>query len=105
MKPILFLLKADFVDALAGTVDAKYFCPDCAYVEGLLSYYPRLREELEINYVDFKRPRPAIIDLIGEANQSCPVLIIDAKTGLFIDDKVEIARYLSEKHGIGLIHV
>lgn len=104
MNPKLFLLKADFADAKIGSADAKYFCPDCAYIEGLLSYYPRLRSELDITYVDFKRPRPAIVELIGEANQSCPVLIIDATNGIFINDNVEIARYLAENYGIGVIH-
>ena len=104
MKPKLFLLKPDFADVSAGSSDAKYYCPDCVFIEGLLSYYPQLRSELDISYVDFKRPRPAIIELIGEANQGCPVLIIDAAKSDFINDKGKIAQYLSENLGIGLMH-
>jgi glutaredoxin 2 len=55
-----------------------------------------------VNYVDFQRPRPAIIDLIGEANQSCPVLIKD--DGTFINERDEIIRHLTENHGIGQPH-
>lgn len=43
-----------------------------------------------MRYVDFPRPRAEIIALIGEANQSCPVLILgDAKRGRVKGVKVE----------------
>jgi glutaredoxin 2 len=97
----LFLLKADFHDT--DLADGKrYFCPPCTMVEGILSYYPRLRNELEVIYVDFQRPRAEIVELIGEANQSCPVLVLD--DGSFLDDAKEIIRHLSEKHQIGISH-
>lgn len=97
----LFLLKQDFQDINRGA-ENRYFCPPCTMIEGLLSYYPRLRNELEVHYVDFQRPRPAIVDLIGEANQSCPVLIKD--NGTFINEPDEIIRHLTDNHGIGQPH-
>lgn len=97
----LFLLKPDFIDK-ARNNNTKYFCPPCAQIEGILSFYPFLREKLEIQYVDFERPRPSIIELIGEENQSCPVLILSDKT--FINDPDKISKYLSEKYGIGYAH-
>lgn len=97
----LFLLKPDFQD-INRSVQTKYFCPPCALIEGVLSFYPRLRNELEITYVDFVRPRPAIIELIGEANQSCPVLVLD--DGSFLNDADEIIQYLTENHQIGQAH-
>jgi hypothetical protein len=97
----LFLLKPDFQD-INRSAEIKYFCPNCALIEGLLSFYPRLRNELEVTYVDFVRPRPTIIDLIGEANQSCPVLI--PGDGTFINEPDEIIRYLTENHQIGQAH-
>ena len=97
----LFLLKPDFQD-INRKADVKYFCPPCALIEGVLSFYPRLRNELEITYVDFVRPRPAIIELIGEANQSCPVLVLD--DGSFLNDADEIIQYLTENHQIGQAH-
>jgi hypothetical protein len=97
----LFLLKADFQDA--SRADGKrYFCPDCVMIEGLLSYYPRLLDELEVKYVNFARPRPAIVDLIGEENQGCPVLVLEDKT--FINDTAGIIQHLIEKHQIGHSH-
>lgn len=97
----LFLLNPDFQD-ISCSADAKYFCPPCALIEGVLSFYPRLRNELEITYVDFVRPRPAIIGLIGEANQSCPVLILE--DGSFLNEPDEIIEHLAENHQIGHAH-
>ena len=67
-----------------------------------LSFYPRLRNELEVHYVDFARPRPAIVDLIGEANQSCPVLVME--DGRFINEPDDIIRYLTENYQIAQPH-
>ena len=97
----LFLIKADFLD-LNRADGKKYFCPDCVMIEGLLSFYPKLRSELEITYVDFVRPRKALVDLVGEANQSCPVLVLEDET--FINEINGIIQYLTEKHQIGHSH-
>ena len=97
----LFLLKADFQDAERND-GKKYFCPDCVMIEGLLSYYQRLTDELEVKYVNYARPRPALVDLIGEENQSCPVIVFE--DGTFINDTDEIIRYLTENHHIGYPH-
>ena len=97
----LFLIKPDFKDLNRGD-EIKYFCPNCVTLEGLLSFYPRLRNELEVHYVDFVRPRPAIVDLIGEANQSCPVLVLD--DGKFINKADDIIHHLTEHHQIGQAH-
>lgn len=97
----LFLLKPDFQD-INRNADAKYFCPPCALIEGVLSFYPQLRNELEVTYVDFMRPRPAIVDLIGEENQGCPVLVLD--DGSFLNDADEIIQHLTANHQIGQAH-
>lgn len=97
----LFLLKPDFKDLKRGD-DLSYFCPDCAIIEGLLSYYPRLRTELEVHYVDFIRPRQALIELLGEENQSCPVLILD--NGSFLNEPDDIIAHLAEYHHTGHAH-
>ena len=70
-RDTLFLLKPGFVDA-----DKAWFCPYCAQVAGMLAYFPQLRETLDIVEVDFPRPRRAIVELVGEAQQSCPVLVL-----------------------------
>ncbi|MBW8331215.1 MAG: DUF3088 domain-containing protein [Prolixibacteraceae bacterium] len=97
----LFLLKPDFQD-INRNPETKYFCPPCALIEGILSFYPRLRNELEITYVDFVRPRPAIIELIGAENQGCPVLILE--DGSFLNETDEIIQHLTKNHRIGQAH-
>ena len=52
MTDILFLLPADFDDG-----GRPWYCRECAEVRGLLAYYPRLAEVLEVRTVDFARPR------------------------------------------------
>lgn len=97
----LFLLKPGFQDPARDT-GKSYYCPPCTLIEGVLSFYPELRQKLEVNYVDFKRPRPAIIELIGEENQSCPTLI--KPDGTFINDPDFILDYLADTYGIGYSH-
>lgn len=69
-KDKLFLLRPGFTHE-----NIPYYCPDCAQIEGLLSFYPHLRTELEVIYVDFPKPRVAIVEELGEAHQGCPMLI------------------------------
>ena len=81
-KDILFLLRHDFVDGS----EPLYYCPECSEVNGVLHYYPKLRHHLEVRYVDFARPRPEVIALLGEANQSCPVLVLGAEAPTDIEE-------------------
>lgn len=109
----LYLLKPNFMDARKG----PYFCPGCAQMVGLLEFYPALKEKLEVRWLDFPRPRAELIDLLGEENQSCPVLVLravpeasfatplqQAKGLWFVEGANEIARYLAQAHGIGIPH-
>lgn len=114
----LFLLKPDFTDSKIDNSGQKYYCPQCAIIEGIISCYPNILDNVEVYHVEFPRPRKSIIELIGEQNQSCPVLIIDPKDGCDVDtsyfksfgdfrfaDTVEsIEKYLAEKFEIGLPH-
>jgi hypothetical protein len=114
----LFLLKPDFTDVKIDNEGKLYYCPQCAMIAGIIKYYPQLETLLEINFVDFQRPRKAIIELIGEENQSCPVLIIENdqdenidmsyfnsyRDKLFVNSTDLIVKYLSEKYGIGIPH-
>lgn len=114
MKPILFLLKPDFEDRKVSS-DQLFYCPDSAMVEGILFYYPQLRDCLEIKHVSFERPRTPIVELLGESNQLCPVLVVSDKTPgtdqfqqfndlLFTNDKFEIATFLSKTFAVGTWH-
>lgn len=115
-RDVLFLLRPDFRDAAQG--EQPFFCPDSALVEGLLSFYPQLRQQLDVRYVDFPRPRPAIVALLGEQHQNCPVLVVaslDAGAEDLVEHSAEtgrgfctggrpIARYLHLRAGIGDLH-
>jgi len=72
----LFLL-SPFQDSKAGA--DTYFCPDCALVEGILSYHPELKKKIKIHRVGFTRPRAEIISLLGEKLQS--VRVEDRESG------------------------
>lgn len=69
---ILYLLRAEFIDTQIG--DTSFYCPQCLQVEGLLAVYPQVRQNLDIRYVDFERPRGGMAKFVG-ANQSCPQLV------------------------------
>lgn len=109
----LFILKADFIDQ-----GDFYFCPGCAEVLGVLAYYPNLKSRIQIHEVDYPRPRPEVVALLGEEFQSCPVLVLgnvpegevpnvqvkQANGHAFVDDPREITAYLSHVYGIGKPH-
>jgi hypothetical protein len=112
----LFLLKPDFMDGLSGPC----YCPACATLEGVLAFYPRLRDVLDVQYVGFPRPRPEVIAAIGTENQGLPSLVIApspasdrALAGLdvrewqghrFLQSAGDIGRYLARRYGIGEPH-
>jgi hypothetical protein len=110
MRDTLFLLAPGFFDNAEG----PYYCGDSAPVEGLLSFFPSLRDSIDIHYIAAQRPRRAIVELIGHENQSAPVLVLgegrrpkDGATALreyrgrhFIDDEADIRKYLSSEYGV-----
>ena len=111
MAERLFLLNPDWHDDQGG----PWFCPAGAYIEGVLAFYPKLHDALEVVYLDHPRPRQPVIDQVGEANQSCPILILDytfdwpdaqvsETTGRrFLQDHA-IAPYLAARYGVGRPH-
>lgn len=112
MKDRLYLLKPDFIDQ-----GKTYFCPGCAQIEGMLSFYPALREKIDVRYLAFPRPRPDLVAEIGEENQGCPKLILggacpippgmtagEAKGVRFLSAPLEICRYLAGAYGVGEPH-
>ena len=110
-KDILFVLKPDFTDQ--GKV---YYCPGCAEVVGLLEMYPALKKQIDVQYVDFQRPRPALVSVLGEAHQSCPVLVLaeppsdamkteaveTAQGRAFVAGPEAIGAFLTKARGIGI---
>jgi hypothetical protein len=82
---ILFLLTPGFEDSARDGDGKRYYCPDCAFLEGVLACCPDLRNRLDIRYVDYPRPRRPIVDLVGEAHQGCPNLVLDPGNHQFVD--------------------
>ncbi len=72
-KPRLYLIRPDS----RPERPEGWYCPDCALVEGVLAYYPQLREAIDVVQVDFPRPRAALVAEVGEALQDCPCLLLD----------------------------
>jgi hypothetical protein len=111
-KPILFLLRAGFGDSKHGT--GGLYCPECATIAGLLYYYPKLVEALDVRLVDVPRPRPEVVAMVGEENQSCPVLVLpqgDLPTGVpvangraFVSGPEPIVNFLADRYGTARSH-
>ena len=114
----LFLLHPTFRDDRIEPEGQHFYCPHCAMIEGILHYYPKLRDELEIVYVNFPRPRTQIIALVGEDNQGCPNLVVTREAEhkadmrafsvagdyYFSNDKYTIANYLAATFDIPRFH-
>ena len=109
----LFIVKPDFLDP--AFPDQRFYCWHCALMEGLLASFPDLTNTLDVERIDWPRPRMPLIDMIGEEHQSVPVLILAGDVSLalahkhygdyrFIDDKDTILAALSERHGLPAPH-
>jgi hypothetical protein len=105
----LFLMTPGFPDG----DDGPFFCPHSAAMEGFLKYVPQLESHLNVRRIDFARPRPAIVELLGEEHQGTPVLVlaedhdpaedvqVSEQTGrAFILGEMDISRFLSRELGI-----
>lgn len=107
-RDTLFLLRPGFADpAYPGQT---FYCWHCALIEGVLASFPDLATRLDVERIDWARPRQALVRAVGEAHQSFPLLLLARgatsahETGLhegrsFIADKDGILAALSERHG------
>ena len=55
----------------------REFCPECAELWGVLSWFPALKEALEIVYVGIEHPRAPITALLGDGRHNAPTLVLD----------------------------
>lgn len=109
----LIILKPGFEDpAYPGQ---RFYCWHCALMEGLLISFPELASRLDVERVAWPRPRREVIELVGEKNQSLPLLVLAEgetsphQTGTyeglaFVSDKDKILAALSDRHGIPMPH-
>jgi hypothetical protein len=88
----------------------RFFCWHCALFDGLLFAFPELAQRLQVERIEWPRPRLDVIALVGKDNQSVPLLVLangetsPHQTGshegrAFISDKDKILAALSERHG------
>lgn len=110
MKPqrdTLFIIRAPFEDP---ALDGTWFCTSCATMEGMLLANPHWATHIDVKRMPYPRPRTDIIALIGEDNQSMPVLVLaagstppadakEAEGAFFLDEPKPIARYLAAAYG------
>ncbi len=110
MKPkrdTLFVIRAPFEDQ---ALDGTWFCTSCATIEGMLLANPHWATHVDVKRMPYPRPRQEMIALIGEENQSMPVLVLaagrkppaeakEAEGTFFLDEPKPIARYLAATYG------
>jgi len=70
-RDTLYLLPPGFFDN-----NRREYCPECAEIWGLLSWFPALRETLNIEYMPIDKPRPSMVEILGDKNQNCPTLVL-----------------------------
>jgi len=112
MKDTLYLFTPGFDDA--GTT---YFCPYSAQVIGLLAYYPEIRDSVDVVELGFAKPRRPLSDVLGEAHQAAPMLVLagdgaavagvtigEANGHRFVEKTIQILRYLTATRGLPLPH-
>lgn len=98
MKPKLFILKMPFVDSdIDNTKNTLWFCAHCALIEAALQINPLWRQHIEVSYIDFPKPRKAIVDILGADRQWLPALVISSEN--VITDPIEITSYLAHNYG------
>jgi len=111
MKDKLYLLKPGFTTSPEGS---PLYCSDSAPVEGVLSFFPELRQRVDVEYLAFARPRNVLVDALGEEHQSLPVLILGSEDASaanapvpktaqgkrYFDDEKQIRQYLSARYGV-----
>lgn len=94
MRDRLFLLESQFADpALPGRA---FYCRDCITIEGLLAAFPERAAGIDVVRVPYPRPRAAVIEAIGEANQNLPALVWD---GGFANEIEALLAALHTRHG------
>lgn len=106
-KDILFLLAPGFEDN-----DRREYCPECAEMWGVLSYYPAILEAVDIRYQPIAKPRPDLVNLLGEGNENCPTLVLaegheagpharvkEHQGHRFLNNARDIGKYFAHRYG------
>lgn len=95
-KDRLFVLDADWADPALGG-ERHFYCKDCVTVEGLLALFPERAANIEVVRVGWPRPRAAVVEALGEANQNLPALAF--AEGGFANEIEALLAALHTRHG------
>jgi hypothetical protein len=103
MKDTVYVLRPGFEEE-----GHRWFCPYSAQVIGFLTYYPHVRDTIELVELAFPRPRHPLVDLLGPDHQAAPMLVIhgaparvegvvlgEARGHTYVEKTVQILRYLA----------
>ena len=95
----------------------SHFCPYSAQVIGFLTYYPHVRDTLELVELGFAKPRKPLVELVGEHHQAAPMLVLggepvavpgvtigEANGHRFVEKTIEILRYLAATRSVPSPH-
>ena len=94
-RDTLFLLEHAFADPTLGG-ERVFHCKDCMTIEGLLATFPDRAANIDVVRVPWPRPRAAVVEAIGEANQNLPALAWD---GGFANEIEALLATLHTRHG------
>ena len=108
----LFVYRPGFDDR-----GATYFCPYSAQIIGFVTYYPQVRQTVDLIELGFAKPRHPLVELLGESNQAAPMLVLggppaavvdveicEASGRAFVAKTLHILRYLAVTRGLPLPH-
>ncbi|WP_448664871.1 DUF3088 family protein [Sphingomonas sp. CJ20] len=94
-RDTLFLLDNDWADPALGG-ERRFYCKDCMVIEGLLAAFPDRAAAIDVVRVPWPRPRAAVVERLGEANQNLPALVWD---GGFANEIEALLAALATRHG------
>ena len=103
-KPVLFLLAPGF-EATTDSGNRREYCPECAEMWGVLSYYPAIKQAVEIRYETLAHPRAGLTELLGAGQHNCPTLVLPKGTQIPKGVRTETAGgydYLPSARGIAI---
>jgi hypothetical protein len=112
-RDLLLLLEPGFTDP--ARPGERFICPDGAPIEGLLAAEPERVARLDVKRLPFARPRSAVIDVLDEAHQGLPVLVLGDEHPVpegvqtldgrhFVTATNRILALLAERHGFPKVH-
>jgi hypothetical protein len=112
MRDTLFVYRPRFDEK-----GITYFCPYSAQVIGYLTYFPAVRESLDIIELDFTKPREPLARMLDPDHQAAPILVLggdrvdvpnvkfaEAGGHWYVEKTIEILRYLAATRSTPVPH-